>query len=79
MEKKEFKGMLEFIVPRLIKMIILEMKTDEKKAFTLLYRSELYRQLEREGTKLWHLSVLTLYEMLCEELQTGKITYPEEA
>ena len=70
----EIRSMLELIVPRLTQQSI-----SKEGALTLLYRSELYRQLEREETKLWHLSVPTLYEMWQEEQQTGRITYPEEA
>lgn len=73
------KAMLEFIVPRLIKSVIEGMSVSEKEAFTLLYSSKLYAQLDREETKLWHLSVPTLYSMFKEEQETGKITYPEEA
>jgi hypothetical protein len=73
------KAMLEFIVPRLIKAIIDDREVTEKDAFTLLYSSKLYEQLDREETKLWHLSVPTLYDMFKEERDTGKITYPEEA
>jgi hypothetical protein len=51
----------------------------EKDALTLLYSSKLYEKLDREKTKLWHLSVPTLYEMFKEEQDTGIITYPEEA
>lgn len=79
MNVQEMKAMLEFIVPRLIKTIIEKQKLSETDAFIALYSSELYRKLEREETKLWHLSVPTLYGMLEEEQQTGKITYPEEA
>ena len=75
----ENKAMLEFIVPRLIKTIMEDRNVSEKDAFTLLYLSKLYEQLDREETKLWHLSVPTLYEMWKEEQDTGKITYPEEA
>jgi len=75
----ENKAMLEFIVPRLIKTIMEDRKVSEKDAFTLLYSSKLYEQLDREETKLWHLSVPTLYSMWKEEQDTGKITYPEEA
>jgi hypothetical protein len=75
----ENKAMLEFIVPRLIKAIMEDRNVSEKEAFTLLYSSKLYEQLDREETKLWHLSVPTLYEMWKEEQDTGKITYPEEA
>ena len=75
----ENKAMLEFIVPRLIKTIMEDRNVSEKDSFTLLYSSKLYEQLDREETKLWHLSVPTLYAMWAEEQDTGKITYPEEA
>lgn len=73
------KAMLELIVPRLVKMIISNQNINEKEALTQLYASELYRQLEREETKLWHLSVPTLFDLWLEEKETGSITYPEEA
>ena len=75
----KIKAMLEFIVPRLIKTIIEETGVSEGDALTLLYSSKLYEQLDNDKTKLWHLSVPTLYEMFREELETGTITYPEEA
>ena len=75
----ENKAMLEFIVPRLIKTIIEDRSVSEKEAFTFLYSSKLYEMLDREETKLWHLSVPTLYAMFKEEQDTGQITYPEEA
>ena len=79
MGETSIKAMLEFIVPRLIRMLMEKQSLTEKEALTQLYSSELYRQLEREETKLWHLSVLTLYELWVEEKETGHITYPEEA
>jgi hypothetical protein len=75
----EIKAMLEFIVPRLIKAIMEDKGVSEKEALTMLYSSKLYEQLDKEETKLWHLSVPTLYGMFREERETGKITYPEEA
>ena len=75
----EIKAMLEFIVPRLIKTIMENMGESEKDALTMLYSSKLYEQLDRDETKLWHLSVPTLFEMFREERETGQITYPEEA
>lgn len=75
----EIKAMLEFIIPRLVKTIMENMGITEKEALTLLYSSKLYEQLDNDKTKLWHLSVPTLYEMFREEQETGKITYPEEA
>lgn len=76
---KEIKAMLELIVPRLIKTIIENMGVTEKDALTMLYSSKLYEQLDKDETKLWHLSVPTLFEMFKEEQETGQITYPEEA
>ena len=75
----EIKAMLEFIVPRLIRTIMESMEITEQEALTLLYSSKLYEQLDKEKTKLWHLSVPTLYELFREEQETGHITYPEEA
>lgn len=37
-----------------------------------------YEKLEREDTKLWHLSPLTIFNMFEEEQKTDKVTYPEE-
>lgn len=79
MSEKGIKGMLELIVPPLLRLIMEKQLLTEKEAFTQLYTSELYRQLEREETKLWHLSIPTLYEMWLEEKESGHITYPEEA
>lgn len=78
MSEVSIKAMLELIIPRLVKMMIEKQNFSEKEALTQLYNSELYRQLEREETKLWHLSVPTLYSLWLEEKETGSITYPEE-
>ena len=78
MSEKGIKGMLELIVPRLLRMIMEKQSLTEKEALTQLYASDLYRQLEREETKLWHLSIPTLCEMWLEEKDSGHITYPEE-
>ena len=79
MSEVSIKTMLELIVPRLVKKIIETQNITEKEALTAVYASELYRQLEREETKLWHLSVPTLCDLWMEEKETGSITYPEEA
>ena len=79
MSEVSIKAMLELIVPRLVKKIIETQNISEKEALTALYASEIYRQLEREETKLWHLSVPTLFDLWLEEKENGSITYPEEA
>jgi len=70
---------LIFLVPQVLELILKEYAVSEEKAVEMLYTSELFRTLEEEETKLWHLSAHTLFAMFQEEQETGQITYPEEA
>ena len=79
MPDPEFKATLEMLIPLVIKEIIKSRNISEQEAFELLYSSFLYSKLEKESTKLWHLSQLTLANLLNEELETETITFPEEA
>jgi len=76
---KEFQVVLQIIVSRLAQTISKEMNISDKEALNRLYVSKLYEKLEQEETKVWHLSVPTLYNLFIEEQDTGKITFPEEA
>jgi len=69
---------LTFITPGIIQLLMNNREITAEVASMLLYNSKLYRLLEDEDTKLWHLSYPILYDMLEEELTTGEITYPEE-
>jgi hypothetical protein len=75
----QFKATLEMLVPLIIKEIEKARGITAREAFELLYSSFLYSKLEQEETKLWHLSPLTLTNLLNEELETGNINFPEEA
>jgi hypothetical protein len=79
MEQSRLTTVLVFLVPQILSLIIEEYKVDDEKAAEMFYASELYKGLEDEQTKLWHLSANALFEMFTEERETGKITYPEEA
>lgn len=79
MEQSRLTTVLIFLVPQILSLIIEEYKIDDEKAAEMFYVSKLYKGLEDEATKLWHLSANALFEMYKEEQQTGKITYPEEA
>jgi len=79
MDKNKLSTALIFLVPQILELIISTYIVDDEKAAEMLYASELYKGLEEEETKLWHLSAHALFEMYQEELDTGKITYPEEA
>ena len=75
----QFKSTLEMLIPLIIKEIMKSRNISEKEAFEILYSSFLYSKLEIESTKLWHLSQLTLANLLNEEIETGTIIFPEEA
>jgi hypothetical protein len=79
MPDTQFKATLEMLIPLVVKEIMKSRNVDEQEGFGLLYSSFLYSKLEIETTKLWHLSQLTLANLLNEELETGRITFPEEA
>ncbi|MDR0681241.1 MAG: hypothetical protein LBG15_05255 [Dysgonamonadaceae bacterium] len=78
-DESQFKGIRELLVPLVIREIMKSRNVNEEDAFRLLYSSFLYSKLEIEATKLWHLSPCALRELLNEELETGQITFPEEA
>jgi hypothetical protein len=79
MNKNRLSTVLIFLVPQILELIIKEYSVSDEKAAEMFYSSELYKGLEEEETKLWHLGPYALFEMYQEELETGRITYPEEA
>jgi hypothetical protein len=78
MNQKQLPVFLAVLTPRILSLLMEQKKITEQEAIRIFYNSELYATLEQEETKLWHLSAEALYELLNEELKTGKTTYPEE-
>ena len=78
-EQEQFKATLQLLVPLIINEIVKARRVSDQEAFALLYSSLVYDKLENEKTKLWHLSPLCLADLLREELDTGSVTFPEEA
>ena len=79
MSPEKFPAILAVLTPPIIQMIMENKDFTNIEAIELFYNSDVYAMLENESSKLWHLSPLTLYELLDEELTTGSIDYPEEA
>ena len=79
MEPNRLTTILVFLVPQILSLTMKEYAVNDEKAAEMFYSSKLFAALEEERTKLWHLSANALFEMFQEELQTGNITYPEEA
>jgi hypothetical protein len=78
MNSEQLPSLLAVINPRIIDMLMDNRKLNNKHAGKMFYNSDLYAMLENEESKLWHLSAETLYDLLEQELITGKIDYPEE-
>jgi len=53
-------------------------KIPKREALDLFYMSNFYRVYERENTKLWHFSNVTLTDLLNQEITTGQIEFPVE-
>lgn len=79
MSNNQFSGILVILVPQIIKEITDNENIAENEATVNFYNSKVYSVLEDEKTKLWHLSPKALYELYRQEVETGKIVFPEEA
>ena len=75
---KNISTVVAMITPGIIKLLMDNRGLTLEEATGVLYNSSLYKALEDETTKVWHLSYPILYDLLEEELTTGKITWPEE-
>ena len=78
MDKKKFESLLILIIPDILNLIIEKYSWDEITAINKFYESRVFECLEREETKLWHFSPLTLFNMFDEEQKTGSFVFPEE-
>ena len=76
--KKNISPIIAMITPGILNLLMENRKLNLEDASQLLYSSSLYKTLEDEETKLWRLGYPLLYDLLEEELTTGKITFPEE-
>jgi len=75
---ENISSVIAMITPGILNLLIKNRSIDLEEASELLYNSQLYRALEDEKTKVWRLGYPLLYDLLEEELTTGKITFPEE-
>ena len=78
MKDQKFDAIMTLLVPQILPFIMQNYAVDEIAASKMFYESDVYAILERENTKLWHLSPLSIYTMFDEEQKTGKFEFPEE-
>ena len=75
---KSISPVIAIITPGIVNLLMENRGLSLLDASGILYNSQLYKALEDEKTKVWRLGYPLLYDLLDEELTTGKITYPEE-
>jgi hypothetical protein len=79
MTQEKLYSVIALVTPGILQSLMNARGIDEKAAAGLLYRSQLYQMLEDSETRLWRLSYTELFDLLEEELATGKIlNWPEE-
>lgn len=77
MNREQFDSLLSVIVVDLIGTIINALHLETRQAMEILYNSHLYSLLEEEDTKLWQFSTPRLMLLLKQEIDTGKIEFPD--
>ena len=75
---KSISPVIAMITPGIVNLLMENRGLSLEEASDILYNSKLYKTLEDEKTKMWRLGYPILYDLLEEELTTGKITFPEE-
>jgi len=78
MDSDNYTGFMALHSHPIVEMLAQMLDVPKRKALDMFYNSVLYRVYERENTKLWHLSNITLTEMLIQEIKTGRIEFPVE-
>lgn len=77
MGEKEFNSIVEILIHQIVALIINRQGLAFEDALQYLYESKLYSLLTDEETKIWHLSVEKLYQMLVEEREENRLIIPD--
>lgn len=77
MGEKEFNAVVEILLQQVVALVVNRKGLPIEDALLYVYESRLYVLLTREDTKLWHLSVEKLYQMLVDEREKNILTLPD--
>ncbi len=76
MDKDKFSTLMAVMTPDIISKIMEKYGLDENKAMALFHKSEVYKALENEDTKVWQYSSEMIVELFDREMN-GKLEFPE--
>lgn len=76
---EKFNSILSIaLIPQTVDLIVKNEGLDDIAAMNAFYHSKTYEMLEKEETKMWHFSSMTIYSMWKNEKETGEVVFPEE-
>ena len=75
MNKDRFSTLMALMTPDIINKIINKYGLDENKAIAIFHKSEVYKTLEIEETKVWQYSSEMIVELFDREMN-GKLEFP---
>ena len=76
MNKDRFSALMAVMTPDIIAKIMEKYYLDEDTAMSLFHKSNLYKLLEKEDTKVWQYSSEMIVELLDRE-KNGNLEFPE--
>ena len=77
MNDNKLAALLPYMVSAIADKIAAFYYISEDEAIRRFYDSKLYAMLEYEKTKIWHFSVVKLFEMYQNEVETGIVDFPD--
>lgn len=78
MDKETYASFMALHSHAIVESLSRRLDIPSREALELFYMSNFYRLYEREDTKLWHFSSVTLTDLLMQEISTGSIDFPVE-
>lgn len=76
MNKDRFSALMAMMTSDIISKIMDKYGLDEDKAMALFHKSEVYKALENEDTKVWQYSSEMIVELFDREMN-GNLEFPE--
>jgi len=76
LNEDRFSALMAMITPDIISKIMEKYNLDEDKAIASFHKSELYKMLEKEDTKVWQYSSEMIVELFDRE-KNGNLEFPE--
>lgn len=76
MNEDRFSALMAMMTPDIISKIMEKYNLDEDKSIASFHKSELYKMLEKEDTKVWQYSSEMIVELFDRE-KNGNLEFPE--